>query len=91
MKYSAKIMTFVMALSVTTSMESYAQTSPAATPDQQQPQVKQQPQAKQQQDKHPKAKGAAAGAVVGAASGNAAKGAVIGAGHSRRQERRGNR
>ena len=43
------------------------------------------------QDKHPKAKGAAAGAVVGAAAGNAAAGAVIGVGHFRSEARRANR
>ena len=82
MKPSAKVMSIVMALFLTSTMvpQASAQTGPAATPAQQQTQVEQQPIT------HRKAKGSADGAAVGAVVGNAAT--VIGAAHSHRQHRR---
>ena len=96
MKHWAKVMSVLMALSGATVSGALAQTPPAQTPPAQPPptttQTQQQTQAKPQQNDHPKARGAAAGAVIGAATtGNAARGAVIGAGHNRREERRANR
>jgi hypothetical protein len=79
MKYSARVMSLLMALSGAVVPAALAQTPPAQTP----------PAATHtQQSSHPKASGAAKGAAIGAMGGNAAKGAVIGAGHSRREGRR---
>ena len=89
MKHSAKVMSLAMALSITNAMvpKRHSQTQPANPPAATQPAN---PQAAKQ-DKHPNAKGAAAGAVVGAAAWNAAARAVIEAGHSQREARRANR
>lgn len=96
MKRSAKTMSFVIALGVTTSMvpQTSAQTPPPSAPQQApDPQPTQpQPQKSTQEKAKEKARGAAGGALIGGAmGGHAAAGAVIGAGHSLRQERRGNR
>jgi hypothetical protein len=85
MRYSARVMSFLMALSGAVVPVALAQTPPAAT----QSPPKTQPPPKE--TTHPKASGAAKGAAIGAMGGNAAKGAVIGAGHSRREERRAKR
>jgi hypothetical protein len=97
MKHSAKVMSLAVALVMTSEMvpQASAQTPPPAPPAQQQTQGQQtqaqQKQSNQQQYNHPKARGAAGGAIIGGAMGNEGAGAVIGAGHSRRQERRNNR
>jgi hypothetical protein len=95
MKPSAKIISYVIALGVTTAMvpQASAQAPPTSPPaPQHQAPAPQQTQPQPQTNTHEKAKGAAAGAAIGAATGgSAAKGAVVGAGHSRRQERRSNR
>jgi hypothetical protein len=81
MKLSEKIMSFVMALSLTTAMvpQASAQTQPAnsGAPQTATPAQKQTP-AQQQQKTHSRAKGAAAGAAVGGTH----------ARHARREERR---
>ena len=94
MKRSAKIISYVIAIGLTTATvpqaSAQAQTPPPAPPAAQQPQPQPQSQPKAQKDTHDKARGAAAGAAIGAATtGNAAKGAVVGAGHSRRQAEEG--
>jgi hypothetical protein len=78
----------IIALSLTTALLplASAQTQPTTAP----PATQTQP-TQQQQYKHPKARGAAGGAIIGGAMGNAGAGAVLGMGHSRRQERRTNR
>jgi hypothetical protein len=78
MKYSPKIISFVVAAGAFVPLASAqtASTPPATT------------QSQQNQPAHPKANGAAKGAVIGAAAGNPAAGAALGAGHSRRQARR---
>jgi hypothetical protein len=81
MKHSTKVASLVMAFCMAGGIAplASAQTPPANT-------------GTTQTHHHPKAHGAAAGAVIGAATtGNAAKGAAIGAGHSRREARRANR
>jgi hypothetical protein len=87
MKRSVKITCFGIALSVTTAMVPLApaQTQPTTPP----PATQTQPT--QQQYAHPKARGAAGGAIIGGAMGNAGAGAVLGMGHSRREQRRANR
>ena len=95
MRYS----TIVMALSVMTTMapQSSAQTPPANTgaPPASTPPASTQPQ---QQNNHSRAKGAAAGAAVGAIAGDAGKGAAAGmvvggmsTRHNHREERRSKR
>ena len=86
MKRSLTVMSFATAMFVTGAIlpSVSAQTQPAnpTTPTPKQTQV----------GTGNKAKGAAGGAVLGAATGgSAAKGAIVGAGHSRRQQRRDNR
>jgi hypothetical protein len=95
MKLSTKDIVSWISLTLTTAIgpQTLAQTQPAAplSPAQiQQLRTQQQPQTNQQYQ-HPKARGAAGGAVIETAAGNAAAGAVIGAGHSRREQRRSNR
>ena len=89
MKRSAKVMSLAMALAMTSEMAplASAQTPPPAqqTQDQQTTQGQQTPQGQQsqaqqkqsnqQQYKHPKARGAAGGAIIGGAMGNAGAGA----------------
>jgi len=65
MKHSAKLMSLVMPLSLTTEIVPVA--------------LAQTPPAQELQNTHSRAKGAAAGAAIGAVSGNAAKGAAAGA------------
>jgi hypothetical protein len=87
MKRSVKVVTFVMALSLTPlGPLASAQSQPATAP----PATQAQP-SQQQQYQHPKARGAAGGAIIGGAMGNAGAGAVLGMGHSRREQRRTNR
>jgi len=93
MKRSAKVMSLAMALAMTSEMVplASAQTAPPAQQQTQGQQSQAQQKQSNQQYNHPKARGAAGGAIIGGAMGNAGAGALIGAGHSRRQERRNNR
>jgi len=88
MELIAKNMSFAIVLSLTTALgpQASAQTQSTTTA----PATQAQP-TQQQQYQHPKARGAAGGAIIGGAMGNAGAGAVIGMGHSRREQRRANR
>ena len=86
MKHSLTVMSFATAMFVAGAIlpSAFAQTQPAnPTP----------PNPKQVQvGTGNKARGAAGGAMLGAATGgSAAKGAIVGAGHSRREQRRAER
>jgi hypothetical protein len=80
MKRSIGIISLGMALGVTAMAQTTTPPPPQATPTKHHTETS-----------HPKAKGAAAGAAIGAMTGNAGKGALIGAGHSRREARRAKR
>jgi hypothetical protein len=88
MRFSVRLLSCVMALSLTTALvpQASAQSQTTTAPPATQTQTPQ-----QQQYQHPKARGAAGGALIGGAMGNAGAGAVLGMGHSRRQQRRTNR